>query len=142
VTGVRIPARLPLPRLNNVFVMYETVMLVDIKEYVIDDHIKIVYICDGSECLVIGDLPALDWCFEINDELSISEVKVCYSEKSVVEIKENTVQVVIEGAEVLGKLRSIGFIAYGVRDSLEPKAVYRAVINYISSVCSRLSGRV
>ena len=117
-------------------------MLVYIKEYVIDDHVKIVYICDGSECLVIGDLPALEWCFEMNDELSISEVKVCYSEKLIVEIEDSTIQVVIEGAEVLGRLRSISFIAYGVRSDLEPEAIYRAVINHINSVCSRSSGRV
>jgi len=107
-----------------------------VKEYVVDDHVKLVYVCNSNECLVIGDLPALEWCFEVGEELSIGEVRLCYSRRSEIDVMGDSVHVVIEGAEVLGQLRSVSFVAYDVRGDLRPEALYKAVVNYVNTACS------
>ncbi len=112
------------------------------KEYIINDHIKVVYVCsDRDACTVIGDLPALHWCFDEDDELSISESKLRYSRRQIINVEGNVVQVVIEGAEVLGKVRSISFIAYGVRSDLNPGVLYRAISEYIMNACNNAVSR-
>jgi len=106
------------------------------KEHIINGHIKVVYVCsDSNTCTAIGDLPALHWCFDVDSELSISELRLCYSKRLIINVEGSIVQVVIEGTEVLGKLRSISFIAYGVRSDLKPEALYRAVSEYIMNTC-------
>ena len=106
------------------------------KEHIINDHIKVVYVCNNRDaCIVIGDLPALHWCFDEVDELSISESKLRYSKRLTINVEGNKVQVVIEGAEVLGKVRSIGFIAYGVGSDLNPEVLYRAISKYVMNTC-------
>ncbi|MCD6428545.1 MAG: hypothetical protein J7L12_02890 [Desulfurococcales archaeon] len=112
------------------------------KEYVVNDHIKVVYVCnENGACIVIGDLPALYWCFDEDDELSVSESRLCYSKRLTINVEENVVQVVIEGAEVLGKVRSVSFIAYGVRSNLNPEVLYRVISEYVMSVCSNSISR-
>jgi len=112
------------------------------KEHIVNDHIKLVYICSNDNvCTVIGDLPALSWCFDKGDELSVSESRLCYSRRFTINIKGSTVEVVIEGAEVLGELKSISFVAYGVKGDMNPEVLYKAVSEYVINICSNTIGK-
>ena len=105
------------------------------KEYVINEHIKVVYVCgDNGNCVVVGDLPALPWCFDVEGELSVSTSKLYY--KSIrVDIEGRSTRLVIEGAKVLGSLRSIGFVAYDVESNVRPDILYSKVSEHVIKMC-------
>ena len=105
-------------------------------EHIIDDFIKIVFVCENEKATVVGDLPALPWCFECSEELVCSSARICRS--SIKRI--GRYEVVIESTNIEGKLKSIGFLAYNVKCNEDPRTLYESIRNYIVEMCG--GGRV
>ncbi len=102
-------------------------------EYFVREFIKIVYVCERSKGIAIGDLPALAWCFKCKEKLSLDSAEsfLCNSQ----EFRVGPLRVTIEGTHVMGKLRSIGFIARGIDCRERPERVYEVVEELIKEVC-------
>ncbi|MCC6046787.1 MAG: hypothetical protein LM571_01150 [Desulfurococcaceae archaeon] len=104
------------------------------REYVVQGFIKLLLVC-SEEPHVVGDLPALPYCFGCSKFLEVDGVRVCYSEELTL---PSGVTVVVSGTEVLGELRSVSFVARNVTCDVDPGSLLRAVEDYIMSTCSKL----
>gem|GEM_PF-634095 len=101
-------------------------------EYVVRGFIKLLLVC-SEEPHVIGDLPALPYCFSCSKSLEVGGVRMCYSEELTL---PSGITVVVGGAEVFGELRSITFLARKVTCDVDPGSLLRDIENYVTSKCS------
>lgn len=102
------------------------------REYVVRGFIKLLLVC-SEEPHVIGDLPALPYCFSCSKILEVEGIRMCYSEELTL---PSGITVVVGGTEILGELRSISFLARNITCDVDPDSLLRDVENYITSRCS------
>lgn len=102
-------------------------------EYVLEEFIKLVSVCneDGTADL-IGDLPALPYCFSKSECIRVSNVEVCWSEW----VRLRNLSVRIEGATVEGVLKATSFHVRGVKCEEVSMETYYVVRDYILRECS------
>jgi hypothetical protein len=101
-------------------------------EYVVRGFVKLLLVC-SEEPHVVGDLPALPYCFGCPKSLEVEGARVCYSEELAL---PSGVIVVIGGTEVFGELRSVSFVARNVTCDVDPDSLLRAVEDYVTFRCS------
>ncbi|MEM0066319.1 MAG: hypothetical protein QXT76_05280 [Sulfolobales archaeon] len=101
------------------------------KEYVVRDFLKVVLVC-SEEPHAIGDIPSLPYCFGCDKSISVGKDRVCYSEEITLPSGK---KVVIEGAEVLGVLRSISYIVKEIECSINPEELYEEISAFIREYC-------
>ncbi len=101
------------------------------REHVVRDFLKVVVVC-SEEPHAVGDLPGLPYCFGCEKSLSIGGDRLCYSEEMPL---PSGGRVIIEGANVLGELRSVSYIAKGVECSVDPERLYEEVSALITRIC-------
>jgi len=102
-------------------------------EYVVEEFIKLVSVCneDGTADL-IGDLPALPYCFSRSECFQVGNVDVCWSEW--MRLRDFLVR--IEGSAVEGVLKAISFHVKGIKCEEASKEIYYVVRDYILRECS------
>ncbi len=107
-------------------------------EYVVKDHIKVVYICSSNDnsCEVLGDLPAIPSCLEINDCIEINKVKSCLT--NWLKINEY-IFIRFTIAKVLGEDSIIMFQAINVPRNLGPEELFDIVTSFINRTCGKTS---
>lgn len=101
-------------------------------EYTLRGHLKAVLICREGENTLISDTEPLPWCFECSDKISVKGGTICHSSKIIIDGNE----VVLEGMEVLGELKVVGFIAYVNDCKIDPEKILDKVTSYIVNVCT------
>ncbi|MCX8208380.1 MAG: hypothetical protein RMH84_03610 [Sulfolobales archaeon] len=104
------------------------------REYVVRDFLKVVVVC-SEEPHAIGDLPALPYCFKCEKSISAGGFRLCYSEEVALPSGR---RVVVEGAEVLGEMRSVSYVIRGVDCSVDPEELYEEVSALVERVCGEL----
>ncbi|MGC8974630.1 MAG: hypothetical protein ACP5KB_00345 [Thermoprotei archaeon] len=104
-----------------------------VTEYVVEEFVKLVSVCneDGTADL-IGDLPALPYCFTKSECLQVSNVEICWSEW----LQINDFLVRIEGSTIEGVLKAISFHVKGIKCEKVSKDIYYILCDYILSKCS------
>lgn len=109
-------------------------MCAEIREYVVRDFMKVVVVC-SEEPHAIGDLPGLPYCFGCDRHLSVGNAIICYSNEISLPTRG---RVIIEGAKVLGEIRSISYIVKGVECSVDPGKLYEEVVELVEKLCSEM----
>lgn len=104
-----------------------------ITEYVVEEFIKLVSVCneDGTADL-IGDLPALPYCFSKDECFHVGNVEVCWSEW----LRLRDFSVRVEGSRVEEAFKSISFHVKEIKCSDVSKEIYYMVRDYILEKCS------
>lgn len=106
-------------------------MGVRVREYTVNDFLKIVIVCSNNPHAV-GDLPALPYCFSCDKSMFLGEVRLCYSEEIVLPSGE---RLVVEGSEVMGKLKSVSYIVKGIDCEVSPEELYAKISNFVERAC-------
>lgn len=109
-------------------------ILKGVKELLVDGQFKINIIELSDEVLVSADVPALDWCYDISDELAIDDAKIVYAFIQVPEV--GMVEVV--GSKVVNNIKAIN-IKYKTNNAEAALHTYHKVIKYMNELCSTLS---
>ncbi len=104
-----------------------------IKEYTVGEFIKLVSVCgENSMADLVGDLPALPYCFPKSECLQVGGVEVCWSDW----LRLRGFSVRIESSTVEGVPKSISFHARGIKCDEVSEEIYYVVRDYILSKCS------
>lgn len=107
------------------------------REHVVREFLKVVVVC-SEEPHAVGDLPGLPYCFKCLKDVSAGSSRLCYSEEIVLPSGR---RVVVEGAEVLGEMRSVSYVVRGIDCSVDPEELYEEVSTLVMDVCKDLGGR-
>lgn len=104
-----------------------------VTEHIVEEFIKLVSVCneDGTADL-IGDLPALPYCFIKSECLQVGNVEICWSEW----LRVNDFLVRIEGSTIEGTLKAISFHVKGIKCEEVSKDIYYILRDYVLSKCS------
>jgi hypothetical protein len=107
--------------------------MVRVTEYVVEEFVKIVAVCgdDGTADLV-GDLPALPYCFPKSECLHVGNVEVCWSEW----LRLGDFSLRVEGSTVEGILKAISFHIKGIKCEEVSGDIYYVVRDHILKECS------
>ncbi|MEM2007406.1 MAG: hypothetical protein QXG17_06490 [Sulfolobales archaeon] len=101
------------------------------REHVVRDFLKVVVVC-SEEPHAVGDIPGLPYCFSCDKSVTVGEGRVCYSGELALPSGK---KVVIEGAEVLGVLRSISYLVREIECSVNPEELYEEISAFIREYC-------
>ncbi len=101
-----------------------------VKQLLLDRQLKINVIELGDEVLVSADVQALRWCYDINNELNIDNVKIVYAFVEVPEVGK----VEVVGCKVVDELKVIN-IKYKVINAEAAIHTYHRVIKHLSEFC-------
>jgi len=100
-------------------------------EHIIHNYLKVTYICEEGVGEVIGDIPGGPFCFEKYECVEESGQKVCLT----AEIPAQGITLRFEGAKIFGELRTIRFIAYGVKCDADPIQLYTKAKELLQRTC-------
>ncbi|MCS7108053.1 MAG: hypothetical protein RMH77_06305 [Sulfolobales archaeon] len=102
-----------------------------VKEVFIDDQLKLNIVDFGSEVFVSADVASIPWCYSVDHEISIDNVKVVYSHLEVPDVGK----VEVVGSNVAGDVKVIN-VKYKVKDVNSSIHAYHQIIKYISGRCN------
>ncbi len=100
-------------------------------EHKVGSFIRISLICKGDSCSVVGDLPADPWCFNTGSELRVKDSVVLWSEP----INVDGLRIRVCGTYVGNELKSVLFIAEGVKPSVNLENLLNKVRSFIKNEC-------
>ncbi|MEO3992834.1 MAG: hypothetical protein QN229_00740 [Desulfurococcaceae archaeon TW002] len=104
-----------------------------ITEYVVGEFIKLVSVCNENGMAdLIGDLPALPYCFPKRECFQVGSVEVCWSDW--LRIRDFSVR--IECSTVEGVTKAISFHVRGIKCDEVSGEIYHIVRDYIINKCS------